>query len=140
MVRLSFLVKEQWKDKPMLNGPVSIVTTFFMPIPKSLSIKKQVALNGKYHIKKVDLDNLEKAFFDVIVMSGVIIKDDCQIAYSESNKIYSDNPRTEATITELEQPTPASPTTYTPATLIKPRKGDAYTGSGGYVNLYFTKK
>lgn len=100
MIKNSFIISAQYSG-PILYGPVKIKTIFFMPIPKSLSQKKQTELQGKYHKSKPDIDNLEKKLYDEIVLSGNIIKDDSQISISETSKIYSANPRTEITIIDL---------------------------------------
>jgi Holliday junction resolvase RusA-like endonuclease len=77
--------------------PVITRMTFHMPIPKSLSQKKQKELIGKPHIKKPDRDNLEKFYMDCA--NGVIWADDALNYRSELvEKIYSDNPRTEMEI------------------------------------------
>lgn len=66
----------------------------YMPIPKSLSMKKKRALAGDcvYHNKKPDLDNLAKFIFDCA--NGVLFPDDSMIVKGSFVKKYSDNPRT----------------------------------------------
>jgi len=98
MQTLSFIVRTQCDLEKPYDVPVKLITTFFMSIPKSLSKKKKALLVDQYHCIRPDIDNLEKTTYDVIVLSGVIIKDDCQIASTVSSKIWSDNPRTEIEI------------------------------------------
>jgi len=42
---------------------------FYFPMPKSWSVKKKVILKGQYHLQKPDIDNLEKGFFDSLVIT-----------------------------------------------------------------------
>jgi len=48
--------------------------------------------NDTKHVKKPDIDNIQKLFFDV--MSGLIYHDDNQIWKVEAKKLYSEIPRT----------------------------------------------
>ena len=98
----SFIIKSQYHG-PQLTGPLSISIIFFMPIPKSLSKKKQQQLAGTYHYKRPDIDNLEKYLLDCIAFSGSVFIDDSQIAMIKSCKIYSFNSRTEFTIRSLRR-------------------------------------
>ena len=49
--------------------------------------------------KKPDIDNYEKALYDS--MSGIVFKDDGQIALHDVGKFYSLNPRIEVEIEEI---------------------------------------
>lgn len=86
----------EFKDSSI---PLLLNVTFFMAIPKSLSHKKQLELNGKYHTCKKDLDNLLKFISDCL--TGILIPDDAQIAKIISSKLYSQDARTEFSITAL---------------------------------------
>lgn len=101
MKATSFIIASQYSG-PVLTGPLSISTTFFMPIPKSMSRKKQDQLNCKYHQKRPDIDNCEKFLLDCIVLSGNLIHDDSQFAEIHSMKIYSKSPRTQFEIRQLK--------------------------------------
>lgn len=95
-----FELRVQHRYKPYFTGPISMKITFFMPIPKSTTKKKAKELLGSPHIKKPDVDNLVKWVLDC--SNNVLYKDD-SIVYSLSVcKKYSDNPRTEFTISEVE--------------------------------------
>lgn len=83
-------IQEQYKDAP-ITRPISISVLFFMPIPKSLSKKKQVALIGELYTKKPDIDNLIKTYLDA--MNGIIYEDDKQIYAIFAKKIYSSEPK-----------------------------------------------
>lgn len=90
-----WIIREQIKAFP-LKEIVTIELTFFMRIPKSLSKKKQLALDGKPHCKKPDIDNLIKFYLDVC--NGVLYKDDSQIYKINATKIYSEKPQTKLII------------------------------------------
>lgn len=92
MHKISQIIKAQWPAPP-LNCPVSLTLRFFMPIPKSLSIKKQLRLSNTPHTKRPDLDNLCKQYLDA--SNNIIFKDDSLVYKIYASKVYSDNPRTE---------------------------------------------
>lgn len=64
-----------------------------MPIPKSLSKKKAEKLEGTWHDKKPDLDNLVKMILDR--SSGILFQDDNNIAKITATKKYSKFPKIE---------------------------------------------
>lgn len=86
-------LKSQFRDQ-ILTAPVSIDLTFYMPIPKSTtSIRKRQMLHGKmYHMKRPDLDNLQKFVLDCL--NQIILADDAQVVEIRARKIYSDKPGT----------------------------------------------
>ena len=73
------------------EGAIRMEVIFFMPIPASLSKKKQEALNGSYHVKKPDTDNLIKTVKDSL--EGTFYKNDSQICEIKAMKMYDYNPR-----------------------------------------------
>ena len=79
-----------------LQGVLKLSVTFYMPIPQSTSKKKKNALEGTYHSRKPDLDNLIKFLLDCF--NGVLIQDDNCIASIHAEKRYSINPRIEIEI------------------------------------------
>ena len=81
----------QWRDGPTRN-PVSLDISFEMPIPRSLSKKKQEALIGQPHISKPDCDNLAKFVLDA--MNKIIYEDDSHVFELHVKKIYSEDPKT----------------------------------------------
>lgn len=81
----------------LIDGPISLDVTFFMPIPTTYSKKKKASLMGQHHFKKPDLSNMIKYLEDVCI--GIIFRDDSTIVTITAKKIYSDIPRTEFTIT-----------------------------------------
>lgn len=88
----------QQKRYHLFTGPLRLDVSFFMPIPASLSFKKQQALKGVSHDKRPDLSNLIKFVEDVA--QGTLFRDDSQIVVTTARKIYSDWPRTELIIFE----------------------------------------
>lgn len=86
-------IKSQYRNEP-IACPVSLEIVFFMPIPKATSgIKKRQMLNGVcFHMKRPDLDNLQKFVLDCL--TNVILLDDAQIVEIRAKKIYSDKPGT----------------------------------------------
>jgi Holliday junction resolvase RusA-like endonuclease len=89
----------QRKNQRVLSGPLTLNITFFMPIPKSTSKKKRLALIGQPHIKRPDLDNLIKYTLDV-AQDVHLFTDDSEIATIKAKKIYDTIPRTEFTLTK----------------------------------------
>ena len=81
------------------TNPIYVETTFYMPIPKSLSIKKRNLLDGTYCDIGGDMDNLLKALWDSL--NGYAYVDDKQIVWSQEKKIYSFEPRIEIFIKEI---------------------------------------
>lgn len=87
------------------KGPIELYMTFFMPRPKSHygtgknegKLKKSAPL---YHTSKPDIDNLIK--FPLDVLNEVAWEDDRQIIYIQAVKRYSDNPKTQILIKEVE--------------------------------------
>lgn len=87
--------KEQVKDFKMPEkGPVMLRIMFYMPIPTSLSKKKQRELEEQntWHTKKPDLDNLVKLVNDAL--NGVAWEDDGCICYTQAIKCYGKEPKT----------------------------------------------
>ena len=97
-------VKSQYREDP-LKCPVIMDVIFYMPIPKSESgIKKRQMANGIiYHMKRPDIDNLQKFLFDTL--SGIIFEDDSQIVELRAKKTYSNNPGTNIRVIPLSNET-----------------------------------
>ena len=92
---------QQIKTKPLENA-IRVVMRFYMPIPKSTSKKrtKLMEMGEIQHIKRPDLDNLEKFVSDCL--NGVAWKDDSQIVHSDTKKMYSQEPKTEIWVQECD--------------------------------------
>ena len=87
----------QHKNLPILDGPLNLNVTFFMPPPPSMSYKKKCFLYDLPHFKKPDLSNLIKYLEDVA--QGIIFSDDSRITSISAKKIYAETARTEFQIT-----------------------------------------
>lgn len=74
--------------KTPLEGPIRLVVKFYMPVPASISKKKQDALKLSSHLKRPDLDNLLKTVCDAL--NGYVWKDDSQIYLITAVKAYTD--------------------------------------------------
>jgi Holliday junction resolvase RusA-like endonuclease len=94
--RIEMLTQDPYE---IVQGPIYIDLTFYLPIPLSIGRVKRELLEGKPHDKKPDRDNLEKFIFDAL--RGVLYTDDAQIADGIVRKIYSLEPRTEIVIYKL---------------------------------------
>lgn len=77
-------------------------------VPK-LKINKKVNVKAVFYMKtkrKVDLTNLNEALHDMLVHAGCLEDDNCAIIASTDGsrvKYDKDNPRTEVTITKVEE-------------------------------------
>jgi len=87
------------------NPPIEVAcrlkVDFFMPIPKSWSLKKQLlAIAGEIKpTSKPDVDNLIKAVKDGL--NGVVWLDDSQVVEIVAVKKYDQNPRVDVEVIEL---------------------------------------
>lgn len=94
------LVANQYMGQDMLEGALRVRARFYIKPPQYLSkVKKyhQDLLDEVIPVdKKPDVDNYEKALYDS--MSGIVFKDDGQIALHDVGKFYSLNPRIEVEI------------------------------------------
>lgn len=86
-------IKSQFKDDPW-EIPLALDLVFFMPIPKATSAikKRQMAHGVIAHMKKPDIDNLQKFVLDCL--NGILFKDDSQITEIRAKKMYANKPGT----------------------------------------------
>lgn len=82
-----------------LSEPLAVSFILHMPIPSSLSQKKQAALIGTPHTKKPDASNIVKAVEDAF--NGVVWNDDSQISLLTAQKLYSTDPRVEVRVSQI---------------------------------------
>ncbi len=92
------LFKQQ--HKTFLNGTLRATVTFFIEMPKSWTQKKKDSTQGKLHTSKPDTSNLLKFIEDC--GTGIIYKDDSQIASIFVEKRWADESSTYFTIEEIE--------------------------------------
>ena len=87
------IISQQFKGD-IIHSAIEVDIVFYMPIVKSTTKRNRVLMleNRIKHTKKIDIDNAQKLFFDV--MSGLIYHDDNQIWEVEAKKLYSEIPRT----------------------------------------------
>lgn len=89
-------------DEPLPDGiPLYMDVTFFMPIPKSWTKKKQEMARREeiFPVGRPDIDNLWKGILDAL-NGGVAYHDDSAVVAAEIRTCYSDEPRAEVVIGE----------------------------------------
>lgn len=98
-VRYSFMTS---KDYRKYDGCVKASIVAYYPIPIKTSKKNRAAmLEGKIRpTVKPDLDNIIKAILDSL--NSVAYNDDAAIVELSSKKYYSEDPRVEVTLEEIE--------------------------------------
>ena len=98
------LIAKQYMGQPILEGALRARLRFYIKPPQYISKvkkKQQALLDEVIPVdKKPDIDNYEKALYDS--MSGIVFKDDGQIALHDVGKFYSLNPRIEVEIEEYK--------------------------------------
>ena len=93
---LSITLKSQHNDRPQYQGPLHMDISFYFHIPKTHKNTR----NNDYMYYKPDLDNCLKLYSDLCVYAG-LFHDDASVCSVQCKKVYSNNPRTEFTIREL---------------------------------------
>ena len=98
------LATQAMKDSgfTMIEGPCCLDIMAFFEVPKSKSKKfKERALLGlERPTKKPDIDNIVKALQDAL--NGLAYKDDSSIVFLSVAKCYSEVPRVEVILREIE--------------------------------------
>lgn len=86
--QVSWYAHEAMKGKTPFELPIILHVMATMPIPASISKKKQAQMvNDEIaHMKRPDLTNIIKAIEDG--MNGIVYKDDCQIHIIGAEKRY----------------------------------------------------
>lgn len=98
LAQIGLLAKSAMRGRAMMTGPVSVEIDVIFAYPASWRPKQRA--RAWWHTSKPDLDNLSKQVCDGI--SGIVFKDDAQVAVLECCKTYGDVARVSAKITELE--------------------------------------
>ena len=100
--RFLWEVRKQLNGHEIFTGPIEMTAIFHMPIPKSTSKKRRAMMLGReiYHTKKPDVDNLIKFVCDCL--NGEAYRDDSQIFQKIGIKKYSEEPRTEIWIKQVQ--------------------------------------
>lgn len=90
------------KGKKLLTGALELDVTFYFAIPKYFTNAiREKAMRGELaHQKKPDFDNCAKAITDAC--NKVVYNDDAQVTDAHVYKRYSEFPRVEITIKEMQ--------------------------------------
>jgi Holliday junction resolvase RusA-like endonuclease len=85
--------EEVMREREPLTGPLVLVATFVMPVPKSFSKRRhgQALVGAERPITRPDCSNLLKALEDA--MTGIVYRDDSQIVEVYVRKMYGDKPQ-----------------------------------------------
>ncbi len=86
----------------IFTGPIVVSIWAYRSIPKSMSKKlRKEAIDGTLRpTTKPDLDNITKSVLDAL--NKISFNDDSQIVSLHLHKFYSEEPRTEITIEDME--------------------------------------
>lgn len=77
--------------------PIAVFVNAYFAIPKSVSKKRRLAMDGAPHISKPDADNVAKAVLDAL--NGLAFEDDSRIHVLRISKQYTlGEPRVEVTL------------------------------------------
>lgn len=100
--QLAMMCKFQYKQAP-LTGPLMVELNFFRNVQSSVSKKeRKLRLSGSHRpVVKPDTDNYIKSTLDGL--NGILWEDDNQIVDLIAHKYYSDNPRVEIEVTQLNE-------------------------------------
>lgn len=100
--QLAMMCKFQYKQAP-LTGPLMVEMNFFRHVQSSVSKKeRKLRLSGSHRlVVKPDTDNYIKSSLDGL--NGLLWEDDNQIVDLIAHKYYSDNPRVEIEVTQLNE-------------------------------------
>lgn len=96
------LIARQHAPKTLLEGPLSVRMKIYRQIPKSTTKKDRALIfeGKKRPITKPDTDNYTKSVLDAL--NGIIYKDDSQVTDLYASKYYSDDPRVEIKVQEID--------------------------------------
>ncbi|WP_405103081.1 RusA family crossover junction endodeoxyribonuclease [Oceanobacillus sp. FSL H7-0719] len=96
------LIAKQHAPKTALEGPLSVRVKIYREIPKSTTKKDRALISegNKRPITKPDTDNYVKSVLDAL--NGIIFKDDSQVTDLYASKFYSDDPRVEVHVQEID--------------------------------------
>lgn len=96
------LIAKQHAPKTLLEGALSVRIKIYREIPKSTTKKDRALIfeGIKRPVTKADTSNYVKGIEDAL--NGIIYKDDSQIVDLYASKFYSDNPRVEIEVREID--------------------------------------
>ncbi|AKG05541.1 hypothetical protein AAV35_012800 [Salimicrobium jeotgali] len=96
------LIAQQHAPKKPLEGPLNVFIVVHRPMPKSFSKQHRKQAEAGIIRPKTKPDNTNYAKGIEDAMNGVIYKDDSMIVDLIVSKFYSEVPRVEVQVTELE--------------------------------------
>ncbi len=101
--RLAHAAQQVMGNRPLLEGPLTLIVEAYMPIPASKPRKwRESALTGiERPTKKPDFDNIGKICSDALNL--IVYGDDAQIVDGRVIKWFSAAPRTVVTVAPLKQ-------------------------------------
>jgi len=96
------LVARQSAPVNPYEGALDVRLKIYRQIPKSMTKKlRKLSIAGiNRPVVNPDIDNYQKAIFDAL--NGIIYKDDSQIVDLNVSKFYSDDPRVQVSVRELD--------------------------------------
>ena len=93
---MTWHIASQW-DGDAVDEAIALDVTFHIKIPKATSKKKRALMIEQPCLKHWDVDNGLKILLDA--MNGVCFKDDSSVWSVTAKKVWSEDPRTEISIT-----------------------------------------
>ena len=92
-----------YRPESPLQGALSLMLLIYRSIPKSFSKKRQKLAEAGHisPITRPDIDNYLKQCVDA--MSGIFFRDDSQICQVTLAKWYSDRPRIQVSISQIQE-------------------------------------
>lgn len=96
-----YLIKEQYKDKPLTAFTILFFRFVFVPPPSYPKGKKKDMLKGYIIPTKCDTTNLQKLAEDCL--KGIVIDDDRNVAKIFSEKLYGEKEHVQIKIFTLEE-------------------------------------
>lgn len=89
----------QWQIRPFappepLKGPIELSLTFFLPIPKSTSSKKRLAMINRVILPCVKPDEDNLAYIVTNALKKIVYDDDNQVCAKHVYKFYGVDPKT----------------------------------------------
>jgi Holliday junction resolvase RusA-like endonuclease len=92
---VAYAAQEHRPKDGLLQGAVAVDLVFCLIRPKSVSVKKR-----PFPTTKPDVDKLARGVCDAL--KGTIYADDSQVVDIRASKIYSDTPRVDVIVREVE--------------------------------------
>ena len=99
---VAWVASAAMRGRQPTEKPVHVDVRIFFAIPKGARKAEREAAHAEalWHCKKCDSDNIFKSITDGAI--GIVYKDDSQVCELTCSKKYSDKPRVEVDVWELE--------------------------------------